>query len=121
MNPRSMPVFTMTSLRRQKWLVFLLQQGGVFLLSFGFLITVKLLTGKDIRGGKEAMGAVEYVGMVVLFTAIIALSVGFYYGAEGKDAPRLGLKPTTRAMAHLLVGALAAFLLSAWPALFAFA
>ena len=121
MNPRSLLVLTMTSLRRQKWLVFLLQQAGVFLLSLGFLMTVKLLTGKDIRGGKDAMGATESLGMVALFTAIIALSIGFYYSSEGKDAPRLGLKPTPRGMLHLVVGALMAFLLSAWTTLFGFA
>lgn len=121
MNPRRRLVLAMKSLRRQKWLVFLLQQASVFLLSLGFLMAVKLLTGKDIRGGKDAMGAIEYLGMVTLFTAIIALSVGIYYGSEGKDAPRLGLKPTPRGMAHLVVGALIAFLLSAWTTLFGFA
>lgn len=121
MNSRSVLVSSMAFLRRQKWLVFLLQQGGVFLFSLGFLMTVKMLTGKDIRGGKDAMGIVEYLGMVALFTAIIALSMGFYYFSEGKNAPRLGIKPTPSGIAHLAVGTIAAFLLSGATKLFAIA
>lgn len=103
--------------RRQKWLIFLLQQGGVFLLSIGFLMSVKMLTGKDIRGGKDAMGAFEFFGMITLFTLIILLSVAFYRFAEGKNAPKLGIKPTPKGLLQLFAATIIAFLISAGTSL----
>jgi membrane protease YdiL (CAAX protease family) len=102
-------------LRRHDWLAFLLQQGLVFALAIVLLQGARLLTGKSIHGGKDMMGPVEFVGMIVLFSAMIGASVWMYRKVAGPEAPALGLVPGVRGLGHYLVGLTLGLIAAGWP------
>jgi len=102
-------------LRRHDWLAFLLQQFLVFALAVVLLQGARLLTGKSIHGGKDMMGPVEFVAMLVLFAAMIGVSVWMYRGAAGPKAPALGLVPSVRGLGHALVGFALGLVAVGWP------
>ncbi|WP_375765602.1 CPBP family glutamic-type intramembrane protease [Archangium gephyra] len=102
-------------LRRHDWLAFLLQQVLVFILAFVLLQGARLLTGKSIHGGKDMMGPVEFVAMLVLFSAMMGVSVWVYREVAGPKAPALGLVPGVRRLGHYLVGLALGLAVAGWP------
>jgi membrane protease YdiL (CAAX protease family) len=102
-------------LRRHDWLAFLLQQVLVFALAVVLLQGARLLTGKNIHGGKDMMGPVEFVAMLVLFSAMIGVSVWVYRRVAGPRAPALGLVPGVRGLGHYVVGLTLGLVAAGWP------
>jgi membrane protease YdiL (CAAX protease family) len=102
-------------LRRHDWLAFLLQQVLVFALAVVLLQGARLLTGKSIHGGKDMMGPVEFVAMLVLFSAMIGASVWVYRKVAGPEAPALGLVPGVRGLGHYLLGLTLGLVAAGWP------
>lgn len=102
-------------LRRHDWLAFLLQQVLVFALAVVLLQGARLLTGKSIHGGKDMMGPAEFVAMLVLFSAMIGVSVWMYRKVSGPEAPALGLEPGLRGLGHYLVGLALGLAMAGWP------
>lgn len=102
-------------LRRHDWLAFLLQQVMVFALAVALLQGARLLTGKSIHGGKDMMGPAEFVAMLVLFSAMIGVSVWMYRKVAGPEAPALGLVPGARGLGQYLMGLMLGLVVAGWP------
>lgn len=79
-----------------------------------------MLTGKAIRGKKNAMNDDERPVMVALFTALFSLSASFYYFFEGKTYAASGTQ-TDAAQPLCIFGMLAAFLPAGWVKPFGYA
>ncbi|MBF5041529.1 MULTISPECIES: type II CAAX prenyl endopeptidase Rce1 family protein [Myxococcaceae] len=112
MTPAILPL-----LRRHRWATLLLQQAAVFGLSFGFMAGVHALTGKSLHGGREAMGPLEYAGLMALFAGLVLFTRWLYHRVEGKTAPALGMALSWPAFGHLVAGTLGGFVLLGWPQL----
>lgn len=108
-------------LRRNPWVVFLAHQSFLFATAAGFLYSFRTLTGRDAHLGREPLGAAGAAALVVLSSAVIALTWALYRWVRAEDWRPLGIKPSARRAAEMLAGALFGFALAAWPWLAALA
>lgn len=90
-------------LKRHLWIVFLAHQLLIFALAFGFLNSVRKITGRSIHGGRDPIGALDGTALIILSGAVIAITWALYNWIKGKDAPSLGLKPSPRRLIDLIV------------------
>jgi membrane protease YdiL (CAAX protease family) len=91
-------------LARRLWLAFFLHQLLIFALAFGFLNLVRSLSGRTIHGGREAIGLIDGIGLVLLSVGVIVFTIFFYRWLRGKDAPPLGIEISVRRFIELLTG-----------------
>ena len=103
-------------LKKHPWAVFLLHQVLLFFTALAFLSSVRGITGRSIHLGRDPVGLVDGVALVVLSVAAIFLTRALYRWAKGKDAPPLGIAFSFRRLAELVAGLLlgAVFLLLPW-------
>ena len=103
------------SLRRNLWAVFLAHQALLFATAAGFLYSFRTLTGRDVHLGREPPGALGAAALSALSLAVIVLTWALYRWVRAEDSRPLGIKPSARRAAELLVGAAVGFALAAWP------
>lgn len=101
--------------RCHTWAVFLAHQAFLFATALGFLSTVRSLTGRDVHLGREPVGALGAAALLALSAAVVAATWALYRWLKGKDAPPLGLTLTRGRAALCAAGAVAGFILAAWP------
>lgn len=101
--------------RRHKWAAFLSHQALLFAAALAFLSTFRSITGRDIHLGREPVGALGGAALVALSAGVVALTWALYRWLKGPEAPPLGLALTPRRAAVCAAGALAGFVLAAWP------
>ncbi len=109
------------SLRRNPWAVFLAHQALLFATAAGFLYSVRRLTGRDVHLGREPLGAMGAAALVLLSAAVIVLTWALYKWVRAEGSRPLGIKPSRRRVAEMMVGAVVGFVLAAWPWLWALA
>lgn len=104
----------MQTLKRHRWLVFLIQQAIIFALGLAFLSLVRLFTGKTLHGGRDPLGLIDGAVFVLLLITVIFATRSLYYWIEGADAPSLGIALSPRRVLFFLVGFLIGFALNSW-------
>lgn len=91
-------------LRRRLWLVFLLHQLIIFALAFGFLNLVRKISGRTIHGGREPVGLIDGIGLILLSVGVIAFTIFFYRWIKGEKAKPLGIELSFRRLVEFLIG-----------------
>ena len=105
--------------RRRFWLAFLLHQLLIFALAFGFLNLVRKISGRTIHGGREPVGLIDGIGLVLLSVGVVALTIFFYRRLKGADAKPLGIEISLRRSGEFLIGLLIGFVFVIAPYLIA--
>lgn len=95
--------------RRRLWAAFLFHQLLIFALAFGFLNLVRRISGRTIHGGREPVGLIDGIGLVLLSAGAIAFTIFFYRRIKDADAPPLGIEISFRRFIELLTGLLVGF------------
>ena len=95
--------------RRQRWAAFFIHQLLIFALAFGFLNLVRAISGRTIHGGREPVGLIDGIGLVLLSVGIIVFTIIFYRWIKETDAPPLGIEISFRRFIELIVGLLIGF------------
>ncbi|HEY0429928.1 MAG TPA: CPBP family intramembrane glutamic endopeptidase [Pyrinomonadaceae bacterium] len=94
-------------LGRRVWIAFLFHQLLIFGLAFGFLNLVRAISGRTIHGGRDAVGFVDGIGLVLLSAGVIAFTIFFYrFVKDDADAPPLGIEISVRRLVEFLIGLL---------------
>lgn len=106
--------------RRQRWAAFLLHQLLIFALAFGFLNLVRIISGRTIHGGREPVGLIDGIGLVLLSVGVSAFTIFFYRWIKDADAPPLGIEISFRRFIELLIGLLIGFAFVISPYLIAY-
>lgn len=109
-----MPTSLLGSVRRQPWLVLILQQTTVFALVIAFMKGVVPLIDPQLRSGRTPLGPTALIATVVAYGLMVLVSRGLYRWSQGADAPSLGLAPSRGALGQHLVGLLLGFALTSW-------
>ncbi len=91
-------------LRGHRWVAFLLHQAFLFILAVGFLSAVRTATGRAIHLGRDPIGLVDGIALVLLSAVVVCATYFYYRILKGRDAAPLGLKPSFRRMLELLGG-----------------
>lgn len=91
-------------LARRLWLAFFLHQLLIFALAFGFLNLVRGLSGRTIHGGREAIGAIDGIGVVLLSAGVIVFTIFFYRWIKGEGAPTLRIGISLRRFGEFFAG-----------------
>lgn len=92
--------------RRRLWAAFLLLQALIFVIAFGFLNLVRKISGRTIHGGRDPIGLVDGIGLILLSFGVIAFTIFFYRWIKDEDAPALGIEISFRRFIELLIGLL---------------
>jgi membrane protease YdiL (CAAX protease family) len=95
--------------RRRLWTAFLFHQLLIFALAFGFLNLVRSISGRTIHGGREPVGLIDGIGLVLLSVGIIVFTIFFYQWIKDADAPPLGIGISFRRFIELIIGLLIGF------------
>lgn len=95
--------------RRRLWLAFLIHQLLIFAFAFGFLNLVRRISGRTIHGGREPVGLIDGIGLILLSVGVIVFTIFFYRRIKGEDAPPLGIEISFRRFTGLLIGLLIGF------------
>jgi membrane protease YdiL (CAAX protease family) len=106
-------------LRRRVWLVFLIHQSLIFALAFGFLNLVRVISGRTIHGGREPVGLIDGIGLVLLSVGVIAFTIFFYRWIKGAGATSLGIGISFRRLVEFLIGLVIGFVFVIAPYLIA--
>jgi len=107
-------------LKRQLWIAFLIHQLLIFVLAFGFLNLVRAISGRTIHGGRDPIGLIDGVGLVLLSVGVIVFTIFFYRWIKDKDAPPLGIEISFRRFIELIIGLLIGFAFVIAPYLIAY-
>jgi len=107
----------LTALKRQKWLLFLVQQAVNLLVAMAFLKGMRALTGKTLHAAHDPPTLLEGAAILALWGATAAFTVWFYRASEGAAAPALGLSPRGRALGAFALGTALAFVIAFSPTL----
>lgn len=102
-------------LKRHLWIVFLAHQLLIFSMAFGFLTSVRKITGRSIHGGRDPVGPIDGAALIFLSVVVIAITWALYHWVKGKDAPSLGLKPSVRRLIDLVIGLIIGFVFVITP------
>ena len=102
-------------LKQRLWLVFVAHQLLIFLIAILFLTSVRRFTGRTIHLGRDPVGVVDGVVLVVLSVTVIVLTRVLYHWIKGENAPPLGIALSVRRFVHLLVGLFAGLLMIGLP------
>ena len=104
-----------TFIRSRPWLVFVGHQALIFATALALLASVRRLTGRSIHGGRDAVGLADGAALVALSAGVILGTRWLYRWLKGPDAPPLGLAPSPRRAAELLVGLAVGVVLASLP------
>jgi membrane protease YdiL (CAAX protease family) len=102
-------------LQQHLWLAFFLHQAFIFAIAFLFLSAVRRVTGKTIHGGRDPVGWIDGMALIVISILVIFLTKIFYHWIKGKDAPSLGISLSRRRVLDVFVGTLIGCVLVASP------
>ncbi len=106
-------------LARRLWLAFLFHQLLVFALAFGFLNLVRSVSGRTIHGGREPVGLIDGIGLILLSFGVVWFTIFFYRRIKGEDAKPLGIEISFRRTVEFLVGLAIGFVFVIAPYLIA--
>lgn len=106
--------------RRRLWAAFLLLQVLIFVIAFGFLNLVRQISGRTIHGGRDPIGLIDGIGLILLSFGVIAFTIFFYRSIKDEDAPPLGIEISFRRFVELLIGLIIGFVFVISPYLIAF-
>jgi CAAX protease family protein len=95
--------------KRRLWLAFLLHQLLIFALAFGFLNLVRKISGRTIHGGREPVGLIDGIGLILLSIGVVAFTIFFYRRIKGADAKPLGIGISLRRSVEFLIGLIIGF------------
>lgn len=102
-------------LKQNLWAVFLLHQIFIFITAISFLSVVRRATGRTIHLGRDPIGVVDGIALIILSVSVIALTQALYRWVKGKDAPLLGIRLSPRRLIELIVGLTVGFAFAILP------
>lgn len=91
----------------------------IFALAFGFLNLVRTISGRTIHGGRDPIGLIDGIGLILLSVGVIIFTTFFYRWIKGKNAPPLGIQISLRRFVELLLGLTIGFVFVIAPYLIA--
>ena len=102
-------------LRKRRWLAFFVHQLLILALAFGFLNLVRAVSGRTIHGGREPVGLLDGIGLVLLSIGVIVFTVFFYRRIKDENAPALGIELSVRRFIEFIAGLLVGFVFVITP------
>lgn len=91
-------------IRQNPWAVFLVHQLIIFAAAWSFLTAVRRVTGRSIHLGRDPIGFIDGVALVLLSAAVISFTIWLYHWAKGPDATPLGIGFSIRRFLELIAG-----------------
>ena len=86
------------------WAAFLLYQFFVFALAFGFLTSIRKLTGREIHLGRDPLGLIDGLALIFLSVGVIFLTHRFYHFLKSDSAKSLGIAFSFSRLLQMLFG-----------------
>ena len=102
-------------LKQNLWAVFLLHQIFIFITAISFLSVVRRVTGRTIHLGRDPIGVLDGIALIILSVSVIALTQALYRRIKEEDAPSLGIRLSPRRLIELTVGLIIGFAFAILP------
>lgn len=101
----------------RRWLFFLCQQAALLAIGWAFLHLVRWYSGRTIHGGKDPLGAINTLLVIVLWIAVSVGTYVFYRWTEGTNAPPFGILLSLHRTGDFLAGLVAGLIVAGTPKL----